>query len=213
MYAIGEIILLVIGILLALQFNNLNDKKQLKKEKLQLYRQVRNQVSEDYEEIKGVKALNHYYGKQFEKAVGIISLNDRSKTDSLALLAMQLSQYSDFNGSGNIYNTLVHSGDIKLINSVALSNKLQGLEMTYAYVNKLEDIHWEIIMKELSPELKGVIRYADLRVVKPEKLYSVELQNIFIESVFLTRGKDSIYSRALHEIDGIVDLIDNELNP
>lgn len=58
-----------------------------------------------------------------------------------------------------------------------------------------------------------MIRYADLRVVKPEKLYSVELQNIFIESVFLTRGKDSIYSRALHEIDGIVDLIDKELHP
>ena len=84
--------------------------------------------------------------------------------------------------------------------------------MTYSYLNKLEDIHWEVIMNELSPELKGVISYSNLEIVKPEKLYSVELQNIVIESIFLTKGKDSIYSKALKEMNSIIDLIDLELN-
>ena len=55
-------------------------------------------------------------------------------------------------------------------------------------------------MKELSPELRGVINYSNLKVVKPEKLFSVELQNIFIESIFLTKGKATVYDSALNEI-------------
>ena len=31
--------------------------------------------------------------------------------------------------------------------------------MTYNNVNNLEDIHWEIIINELSPLLRGVINY------------------------------------------------------
>jgi hypothetical protein len=47
--------------------------------------------------------------------------------------------------------------------------------------------------------------------MQPEKLYSVELQNIFIESFYLTKGKDSIYERALNEMEAIIKIIDAEL--
>ena len=52
-------------------------------------------------------------------------------------------------------------------------------------------------MNELSPLLKGVINYDTFKAVKPEKLYKVELQNFFVESIYLTKVKDSIYSQAL----------------
>ena len=83
--------------------------------------------------------------------------------------------------------------------------------MTYNHLNKLEDIHWEVISNELTPEMRGVINYANRQVMKPEKLYSVEIQNIFVESIFLTKGKDVVYTQALNEIDAILGLIDNEL--
>ena len=69
---------------------------------------------------------------------------------------------------------------------------------------------WEIIIKELSPTLKGVINYSNLDIVEPDKLYSVELQNFVIESLFLTSGKDSIYAKALGVIEEIVDLVNAE---
>ena len=66
-------------------------------------------------------------------------------------------------------------------------------------------------MKELSPELRGVINYATLNIEQPDKLYSVEIQNFIIESMFLTKGKDSVYSKALIQTKTIKELIDEEL--
>ena len=68
-----------------------------------------------------------------------------------------------------------------------------------------------IFMKELSPEVKGVINYITLDVVKPEKLYGIELQNIFIECVFLTKAKDAIYSKCLMEMEELTALLNNEI--
>jgi len=157
-YAIGEIALVVIGILIALQINNWNSLKIKKKEEIQTYQQIKRQILEDQKELIQVSDLNKYHTNQFGKAIQIISSKNTNKIDSLAILTMKFSQYSDFNSSGRIYETLVNSGDIKLLKNLTISNKLQKLEMTYSNLNKLEDIHWEIIMKELSPEVKGVIQ-------------------------------------------------------
>lgn len=88
---------------------------------------------------------------------------------------------------------------------------MQRLEITYNQIDKLEDIHWDIIMKEFSPEIRGVINYATLQVVKPDKLYSIEMLNIFIECIYLTKGKDVVYNQALAEINAVADLINEEL--
>mgnify|MGYP006866081819 FL=1 len=125
---------------------------------------------------------------------------------------MGLSLYTDFHSSGHIYETLVNSGDIKLLKNSEIPSKLQKLEMTYINVNNLEDIHWEIIINELSPLLRGVINYNTKKPVQPKKLYEVEMQNYFIESIYLTIRKDSVYTKALREIDTIINMIDNELN-
>lgn len=212
LYAIGEIILLVIGILIALQINNWNTQRVEKETEKKIYQNIKRQIVDDKNELTKVKDFNTYYSAQYEVANQILSSKNRSKIDTLAYLTMTLSQYSDFHRSGNIYETLVNSGELKLLRNNDVTSSLQRLEMTYSNLNKLEDIHWEIIINELSPEMKGVINYSTLQVVKPEKLFSVELQNIFIESIYLTKGKDSVYSKALDEIDTIIDLIDKELN-
>lgn len=210
-YAIGEIILVVIGILIALKINNWNTQKVKKQEEIEIYKNIKDQISQNLEEIKVVKNKNEFYGNQYEFANHLISSKNFKNADTLAIMAMNLSKYSDFNGNGNVFETLVNSGDFKLIENTEIQNKLQKLQSTYSYMNKLEDIHWEIIMKELSPELRGVINYSNLQIVKPDKLYSVELQNIFIESIFLTKGKDAVYNLALTEINNLTNLIDNEL--
>ncbi|MEZ4962021.1 MAG: hypothetical protein R2830_19490 [Saprospiraceae bacterium] len=168
-------------------------------------------MMDDLDELSEVKDLNNNLSAQYEKANQIISTNDRNKMDSLAIIAMRLSQYSDFHRSGNIYETLVNSGELKLLKNTDITSSIQKLEMTYNHLNKLEDIHWEIIINELSPEMKGVINYSNLQVMKPEKLYSVEMQNIIIESIFLTKGKAAVYDQAIKEIEEIVGLIDEEL--
>ena len=212
LYAIGEIILVVIGILIALKINNWNTLQLKKQEEIETYRNIKDQVTQNLKEINSVKSTNTFYSNQYIRANNILNSGDRSKIDSLTIMAMNLSRYSDFHGNGNIYETLVNSGDIKLLENTEIQNKLQKLQSIYSYINKLEDINWEIIIKELSPELRGVINYSNLQVIKPEKLYSVELQNIFVENIFLTKAKEAAYDEALNEINQLIALIDQEIN-
>ncbi|NQU86246.1 MAG: hypothetical protein HQ541_10840 [Mariniphaga sp.] len=212
LYAVGEIILVVFGILIALQINNWNTRRIEKINEKKSYENIRRQVAEDMDELSSVKNANSYFSYQYELANQIVSSNDFRKIDTLAFLAMNLSQYSDFHRGGKIYETIVNSGEIRLLKNSEITSMLQRLEMTYTYINKLEDIHWEIIINELSPELKGVINYSNMQIIKPEKLFSVEIQNIIIESIYLTKGKDSIYTKALDEIETILELIGEELD-
>jgi len=210
-YAIGEIVLVVLGILIALQINNWNANNVKKQEEKRSYINIRQQIVDDKIDLQKEKKINNYFSLAYQYANKIILAQDRSKTDSLVLITMGLSQYSDFNRNSNIYETLVNSGDLKLLKNADITSSIQQLETTYIYVNKLENMHWEIIINELSPLLRGVINYATFKAVKPEKLYEVELQNFFVESIYLTKAKDSIYTKALREIDTIISLIDTEV--
>jgi hypothetical protein len=210
-YAIGEIILVVIGILIALQINNWNNQRLEKEDEKKSYRNIKRQIEDDRKELTDVKAFNNYFSATYKHANKIIRAQDFTKSDSLALIAMGLSQYSDFNSSGNIYETLVNSGNLKLLKNDEITSLIQQLENTYIFANKLETIHWEIIINELSPALRGVVNFDAFKAVKPERLYEVEMQNIFVESIYLTSAKDSVYSKAIREIDTIINLINTEL--
>ena len=87
-YAIGEIILVVIGILLALYLNNLNDISQLKKEEIKILKEIRSNLKismQSYEETLANESmyltsnellLNHLsnnkpYSNELDTAFGI----------------------------------------------------------------------------------------------------------------------------------------------
>ena len=137
---------------------------------------------------------------------------ETAKTDSLALFAMLLAQYSDFHRNASIYEGLALSGRLKLIENPDITSGLQNLDMTYNFINNLESMHWDIIITELSQELRSVVNYNTRTAVLPERLFGVELQNIFVESIYMTKYKDAIYGQALAQIDSLNLLIDGEVN-
>jgi hypothetical protein len=209
-YAIGEIFLIVLGILIALQINNWNTERINRQQELKVYQNIRHQVSDDLDALTEVIKFNNHFTDLFEKANQYILTNNRTAIDTLAYYAMLLSQFSDFHRSANIYETLVNSGDIKLLKNDSITRDLQKLEMTYNFINRLEDIHWELIISEISPEFRGVVNYTTFEIIKPDKLYSVGLQNIFFECINLMKIKDAVYIQAVDIIEEIIETIDKE---
>jgi hypothetical protein len=210
-YAIGEITLIVIGILIALQINNWNTDRINKRQELKTYKNIRNQLVEDQKELTKVIGFNNYFIGQFEKANQYILDNNRNAIDTLAYIAMNLAQFSDFHRSANIYETLVNSGDLKLLKNDSITDWLQKIEMTYVFINRLEDIHWELIITEVSPEFRGVLNYTTFEIIEPDKLYAVGLQNIFFECINLMKIKDAVYNQATGELENIIGMINKEL--
>ena len=217
LYAVGEIFLVVIGILIALQINNWNNQRLERNMEKKTYQAIKQQINEDRTELTNMQAFNGIKLRELTMANELINARNSVAIDTLAYLIMMMSQYSDFHGSGNIYETLVNSGDIKLLKNAEIPTHIKKLENTYIFINRLEDINWAIIIEELSPELKGVLNFNSFeqgkpdRILQPERLYSPEIQNIVYETKYLAIGKDSIYGRALRQIDHITQLIDLEL--
>ena len=210
-YSLGEIALVVIGILIALQVDNWNDRRLERQEAQSVYHSVQQQISEDREKLLEVAAYNLERSRAYERANQIITELETSKTDSLALFAMLLGQYSDFHRDASLYDNLAVSGQLKLLKNPEITSALQNLDMTYNFINNLESMHWDIIMQELSSELRSVVNYNTMKAVLPERLFGVELQNIFVESIYLTKYKDAIYQKAIGQIDSLNLLLDQEL--
>lgn len=209
LYAIGEIVLVVIGILIALQINNWNDERQLRKEELKYYQNIKRQLIEDTSIIQGNINFNQHYFEQYQFALEQIATEEKNNLDSLTIISINLLEYSDIHKESNIYQSLVNSGEIKLLNNQGIVDMLQRLEETYIYINRIEDAHFDII-KGLYPELAKIIRFSKLKIEQVDKIFEYEFENHFVTVSEIMREKDEIYHQALEEIDSILVLIDGE---
>ena len=211
-YAIGEIILVVIGILIALSINNWNSKRIEKREEISSYKNIKRQINDDKGVISGIIDYNDLYYKQYEYANQVIEQNDRSKIDTLGKIALKLYKYSDYNRSSNIYQNLVNSGELKLLKNRDIIEQIQRLEEIYIYMNRMEKIHFQVIMGGAHLDIHNSIKFSDGSARKPEKLFGIDFQNHFISMMGIMLEKDDIYHRAINEIEIITKLIDEELN-
>jgi Family of unknown function (DUF6090) len=208
-YAIGEIILVVIGILIALSINNWNHDRLLKKEEFSYYQNIKRQLTEDSHVIESNINFNNYYYDQYQYAIQLIQKEDRNNLDTLAIIAVNLLEYSDFHQETNIYQTLVSSGEIKLLNNQQIIDGLQRLEENYIYINKIENGHFEII-KMIYSDLNKIIRLNPLTIEKPDLFFGFEFQNHFTLASEIMTEKDEIYHKTLDEINRILAWIDIE---
>ena len=182
-YAISEIVLVVIGILIALSINNWNDRRQLKVKELNYYGNLKSQFENDKLNIKSIIEYNTHYFERFQIANQIISENKLELVDSLSAIVQELVYYSDFDKQGNIYETLVNSGEIQNISNQAIVNLLQNLEDSYLYINRMENIHFDLINQHVLTDLIEVVNFETLQATDIDKLYSTKFQNLIIISL------------------------------
>jgi hypothetical protein len=210
-YAVGEIIIVVVGILLALYLNNWNQKRTNNKLEIQYYQSMKNQLNEDLTTLIGEMNYNQNYLNQFSYAKKLILLNDKSKIDTLEKIVLNMVRYSDFRRKSNVYQTLVNSGEIIIINNYKITERLQSLEENYIYINRLEENHATIIISQIIPAIRQIIQFNPLKVEDPRTLFNFKFQNNFDMLIDIMNEKMEAYKQAKNEINSINKLIDQEL--
>lgn len=103
LYAIGEILLVVIGILIALSVNNWNNSKINRQTELKVYEILKGQPYEDRLVLEGVMEYNHRCWEEYKIANQIIERNERNKMDTLGQIIPDIFKYSDFNRIGTVF--------------------------------------------------------------------------------------------------------------
>ena len=125
-YAIGEIILVMIGILLALQVNTWNNNRELKKEELKVMKSLYQEFSENL--IKLDDAYK-FHLKRKQSIENLMSLELREvSADSLIIFARNVNRNFTFDPFQGIYNSVINSGKIELISNDALKNKISRIQ-------------------------------------------------------------------------------------
>jgi hypothetical protein len=210
-YAIGEIILVVIGILIAVSINNWKQSKDLNKVEQNLYGDLIQELQTDLVGIQGNRRYNNKYLSRFNRASEII-LNDTQKQliDTLAIIATELTNFSDFNNEEPAYNKLATSGKLEIITNKEILRRLQNLGSLYNYINRLEKSH-EQIMFTIIPKIYKYLRIKPFQVMMPEQLYGYEFHNDIELMIKIVEEKEGLYKRGEKEILYLLNLLKKEI--
>ena len=121
-YAIGEIILVVIGILIALQINNWNENRLHQKEEKVLLLSVKKDFLSAISEF---EVLNNIRARIINATKRVTSLDPtKFSTDSLHKIFILTLQSPTFNNKAGSLNVLLTSGKINLIRNYQLKESL-----------------------------------------------------------------------------------------
>jgi hypothetical protein len=210
-YAFGEIIIVVIGILLALYLNNWNQNRADNRLEILYYQSIKNQLKQDSIILTGEMYYNQTYYSQFTYACDLIRSDVKKEIDTLGKIAFNMLRYSDFRRRSNIYQTLINSGEIKVLKNNNITEKLQSLEEIYLYINRLEENHSTIILSQIIPDIKETLQFDPIKVEQSEILFSYKFKNNFDILTGLMNEKLDAYKQAEDMIETIIGLIDKEL--
>ncbi len=210
-YAFGEIIIVVIGILLALYLNNWNQNRADNNLEIQYYQSIKNQLKEDSNILAGEMYYNQTYSSQFVYAGNLIRSDAKNEIDTLGKIAFNMLRYSDFRRKSNIYQTLINSGEIIILRTNNITEKLQSLEEIYLYITRLEENHSTIILSQIIPDIKETLQFDPIKVIRPEIIFSYEFKNNFDILIGLMNEKSDAYKQAEDMIETIIGLINKEL--
>ena len=211
LYAIGEILLVMIGILLAFQVDKWNDQRLNRIEELKYYTNLKGDLEQQRYSIRGQIDYNGRHLAMFRNALKVSTQGNQSQIDTLIATVPALFEYSDFDQSGNIYETLVNSGDIKLLENNDIIKGIRGIEWRYQYINRMENIHWDIILDYVSHWAATNFDFVNQQPLTSDTLYAYEFQNILVLLQRVMEEKEVIYTAAIEEIDRLISEIDTEI--
>lgn len=129
-YAMGEIVLVVIGILIALYINNWNQEKKIEIERITLVTSLQQELNENLIEITDRKTRLLSAGINFTKVLNYSAGANNLSIDSVKTYLNNLLVFSTEKLSNSRLNAAKNSGQLSLLSS-DLSDALMDYETSY----------------------------------------------------------------------------------
>jgi len=164
-YAIGEIVLVMIGILLALQVNNWNQNRLDKNEEVLLFGAIAKKMNHNrFQHQHGVKK----YTEVVNGARKLIKLSGKPMHDSLrshieqSLFDVKKRFLMGKSNQTSIYDELIASGKLNLLRSKKLRQELTQLKANLQLLAAYEDLQNNFVDNHLSPALNRQVDYISI---------------------------------------------------
>ena len=234
LYAIGEIVLVVIGILIALAINNSN-QRSITQEKEQVYLQgLKSEFEASRIKLENLIAVNK---KSYEHAKEILLLLDGEpqppdETKLASLIFQSFANEIAYNPNNSLLNEMISSGSLKDISNAKLRRALSAWE-TFTESIKVHEANLryqresvQYLLRSNEGNIRSILDQAaisstvlDLPVQEnpPSNLALLQSQtfenNVLLFILTSMSTETEHYRPLLTEITVILHLIDTELNP
>ena len=214
-YALGEIILVVIGILLALQINTWNQERIARVEEKIILTNIITEFEQNQKELRGAITMNEQCiatGRYIMSLIGQPEAEIRKiNMDSLLFQGFE---YSQFNTSENALNDLLMSGRLQRItdNDIKLrlyqwSRVVKGVEDQFEGVDdKVENELVPYLTKNYpmkNVDSYGRLGWKKMSTLKVDKLkifQDIEYENIMDDYLYRLTG----YVQILQQLDAVI---------
>jgi len=207
-----EIFVVVIGIMVAFSLNNWKESVMLKTMEMQLYSDLIQELHIDLDEIQGVLNYNNRYLSRFNNASEIILTDTQMQlADTIAIIALELANFSDFDKRESAYEVLASSGKLDMVTNKNVLRQLQQLGILYTYINRLEKNHEQLVMMTL-PKITDYLSLKPFRVIQKEALYNYKFHNTLQIFIHILNEKEGLYKRAEKGLNHLIISLEEELN-
>ncbi len=229
-YAIGEIILVVIGILIALSINNWNEQRKQQKIEQEYLLSLQSEFNTNMDKLNFSIAENEAIIKGIN---GLLNLFDNEVLDSVSNKYLKetfrsvLGNQMSFKPSTGVLNDIISSGNLNLIANQKLRQRLASFESSLDFLKLQENnalavkenlksiIYKESSIRKLAGELLSPQTNSISKNINNKLLFnSVELENYLIDFVLLHKSAAGIifFGGLKNEIEVILNEIEQELN-
>ncbi|MEM1260721.1 MAG: DUF6090 family protein [Bacteroidota bacterium] len=198
-YAIGEIVLVVIGILLALQINEWNEAKKAKKEETEALKNLEQEFRSNEKDLRLQQII---VTTAYESNKHLMDLFNKEKStfkeiniDSLIFFSVEFDRYSP---SQNVLQDLLQSGRLALISNDSLRNLLFDWTRVLNVVEERYVDCNEKLREELIPYLsqkyvfKDIDRYGRLNW-KNQSEFKIDKTAVFEDMIYENLTDDFMY--------------------
>ena len=134
-YAIGEIVLVVIGILIALQINNWNELKKNTNKEFYLLQQLQKEFEKDSSLIETQAWLTNFKVQDGKKIKLFLEGKNSLSADSLVSLLFYNGKALLFQSNTPTYDEIISSGNLSLISSENLKAKISNYKSDISRTN------------------------------------------------------------------------------
>lgn len=209
LYAAGEIVLIVIGILLALEIDNWNESKKNDSDIKSLLVLIKDNLKEDIIELES----NLSMGKNFLDYFKTVQTKNPSSNDQTNLIN-HLGVY-DFNSNNSGYLSSIRSNKISLISNRTLVNEIttyyelrfREMENRSAAFDRQTLILTEKIFDSLSRSEGNKSIYKRTQIIVDDPVFNETLVELIVTTEHLLEK----ISERIDDANSLIKSIDNEL--
>jgi hypothetical protein len=218
-YAIGEIILVVIGILIALQINNWNENRKLQNQELSLLSEIRTNLISSYKSLKKDSLYSQSDILQYEKIENYIEQDLKYDIELDSAFGVLTFWSTPFIKS-SAYNTLQAKGLDLIQNERLRQNIVDMYEVDLkSLINDYDKSEWNISSQAVTPFFAKHIRRLhkkSLELSRPndfEELKQNEEFNNILSMIIRQRKRGQVFfGEVMLEMQQLIDEIEIELN-